>query len=330
MKTDVIGTALPLVYRRGNEFEVLNGLDLSRKDELWGIQLTSGVMVALKCGSGNNVSKTTWEKVKRFAEKMRFEGEPGFLPSKDVLIEHWDDTEKIRLAKTVYVLKENKIEADGYEGIIWCSDEVVPYYAYYFKLKNGDYDWGFKDTTYYGNRVAVAFRKRNKNKNFGMIPTALPLVYRRENEFEVLKALDLSRKDELWGIRLTSGVMVALKCGPGNNVSSVTWEKTKNFAEKMRFHGIPGFLPSRYVLEEYWGRTEEAKFAATVAVLRGNDIEADRYRGCIWCSEGYGSYTAYCFDLSVGLNNWGFKTGTKGDDRVAVAFPEFISFPEFI
>ncbi len=154
--------------------------------------------------------------------------------------------------------------------------------------------------------------------------TALPLVYRRENEFEVLNGLDLSRKDELWGIRLTSGAMVALKCGSGNNVSSVTWEKTKNFAEKMRFHGIPGFLPSRYILEEYWGRTEKAKFEATVAVLKENDIEADDYRGCIWCSEGYGSYTAYCFDLSVGLNKWNSKTGTYYDGRVAVAFFEFI------
>ena len=54
-KNGFIPTELPLVYLKGNELSVENGLNLSRKDELWGIQLLSGVMVALTCGSGNNV-----------------------------------------------------------------------------------------------------------------------------------------------------------------------------------------------------------------------------------------------------------------------------------
>ena len=68
----LIPTALPLVYRRGNELTVENGLNLSHKSELWGIQLLSGVMVALTCGSGNNVSETTWDEVKEFS--LRFRG----------------------------------------------------------------------------------------------------------------------------------------------------------------------------------------------------------------------------------------------------------------
>lgn len=80
-KTGLIPTELPLVYRRGNELTVENGLNLSRKSELWGIQLLSGVMVALTCGSGNNVSDTTWGKVKKFAEKMRLNGRTRFCRS---------------------------------------------------------------------------------------------------------------------------------------------------------------------------------------------------------------------------------------------------------
>ena len=34
-KTGLIPTELPLVYRRGNELTVENGLNLSRKHELW-------------------------------------------------------------------------------------------------------------------------------------------------------------------------------------------------------------------------------------------------------------------------------------------------------
>ena len=156
-KTGLIPTELPLVYRRGNELTVENGLNLSRKSELWGIQLLSGVMVALTCGSGNNVSETTWDEVKKFAEKMTFNGKPGILPSKDVLKKHWGNKEEAKFAATVEVLEENEIGADGYRGCIWCSEEYSPGAAYYFNLKNGYNDWGSKSNTTNGDRVALAF-----------------------------------------------------------------------------------------------------------------------------------------------------------------------------
>lgn len=162
MKTNIIATALPLVYRKDNEFEVLDGLDMNRKEELWGIQLLSGVMVALKCGPGNNVSATTWEEVEKFAENITFNGKPGFLPSKDVLRKHWGKKEKAKFAATVEVLEENGIEADGieadgYQGGIWCSGEYSPGFAYCFDLNYGSVDWIIKYNTYFNDRVAVAF-----------------------------------------------------------------------------------------------------------------------------------------------------------------------------
>ena len=156
-KTGLIPTELPLVYRRGNELTVENGLNLSRKSELWGIQLLSGVMVALTCGSGNNVSDTTWGKVKKFAEKMRLNGKPGFLPSKGVLKEHWGGMEEAKFAATVEVLEENEIGADGYWGCIWCSEAYSPNGAYYFGLGNGGYDWDNMYDTNGNDRVALAF-----------------------------------------------------------------------------------------------------------------------------------------------------------------------------
>ena len=156
-KTGLIPTELPLVYRRGNELTVENGLNLSHKSELWGIQLLSGVMVALTCGSGNNVSDTTWGKVKKFAEKMTFNGKPGILPSKDVLKKHWGNKEEAKFAATVEVLEENEIGADGYRGCIWCAEEYNPYSAFYFNLGNGSTDWDSKDGTTYDDRVALAF-----------------------------------------------------------------------------------------------------------------------------------------------------------------------------
>ena len=153
----LIPTALPLVYRRGNELTVENGLNLSRKSELWGIQLLSGVMVALTCGSGNNVSETTWDEVKKFAEKMTFNGKPGILPSQDVLNKHWSNEEREKYATTIAVLKENGIDADGYQGCIWCSEVYYRAGAFCFNLENGYRGWGHKDDTNIDDRVALAF-----------------------------------------------------------------------------------------------------------------------------------------------------------------------------
>ena len=153
----LIPTALPLVYRRGNELTVENGLNLSRKHELWGIQLLSGVMVALQYGSGKNVSETTWGKVKKFAEKMTFNGKPGVLPSQDVLNKHWNNEEREKYATTIAVLKENGIDADGYQGCIWCSEVYYRAGAFCFNLENGYRGWGHKDDTNIDDRVALAF-----------------------------------------------------------------------------------------------------------------------------------------------------------------------------
>ena len=161
----------------------------------------------------------------------------------------------------------------------------------------------------------------NRSKSpAGLIPTELPLVYRRGNILTVENGLNLSRKHELWGIRLLSGVMVALTCGSGNNVSETTWDEVKKFAEKMTFNGKPGILPSKDVLKKHWGNKEEAKFAATVEVLEENEIGADGYRGCIWCSEVSNPYNAYFFVLNYGNDGWDDKSDTNGNDRVALAF----------
>ena len=169
------------------------------------------------------------------------------------------------------------------------------------------------------NELTNWFNNRGKDKT-GLIPTELPLVYRRGNELTVENGLNLSRKSELWGIQLLSGVMVALTCGPGNNVSDTTWGEVKKFAEKMRLNGKPGFLPSKDVLKEHWGTEEQTRFTATVKVLKENEIAADGYWGCIWCSEGYNPNGAYCFSLGNGDDDWHYKDGTYSIDRVALAF----------
>ena len=153
---------------------------------------------------------------------------------------------------------------------------------------------------------------------FNLIPTALPLVYRRGNVLTVENGLNLNRKHELRGIQLLSGVMVALQRAPGNNISSATRKNVKRFAETMTFNGKPGFLPSQDVLNKHRGNAEREKYAATIAVLKESGIEADGYQGCIWCSEVYDCYNACFFGLRYGGKSWYPKTYIN--KRIAVAF----------
>ena len=170
------------------------------------------------------------------------------------------------------------------------------------------------------NKELINWVNNRSKSPAGLIPTALPLVYRRGNELTVENGLNLSHKSELWGIQLLSGVMVALTCGSGNNVSETTWGKVKKFAEKMTFNGKLGVLPSQDVLNKHWNNEEREKYATTIAVLKENGIDADGYRGCIWCSEVYYRAGAFCFNLENGYRGWGHKDDTNIDDRVALAF----------
>ena len=167
------------------------------------------------------------------------------------------------------------------------------------------------------NELTNWFNNRGKDKT-GLIPTELPLVYRRGNELTVENGLNLSSKHELWGIQLLSGVMVALQRDPENNISPATWEEVKKFAEKMRFNGKSGFLPSKDVLNKHWGKAEREKFTITIAVLKENNIDADSYWGCIWCSEVYDCHNACFFGLRYGGKGWHPKTYIN--KRIAVAF----------
>ena len=166
-----IPTDLPLVYCKGNEFFVENGLNLKRKKELWGIQLLSGVMVALKYGwqtmsslefaAQNSIFSTAYKDVKKFVEIMRFNGRQGFIPFRSVLDKHWGKEEKEKFEATVEILRENGIDADDYNGAVWCVDDiqntVSTGYAHCFIFGNGRTACYSEDTVSIDDRVAVAF-----------------------------------------------------------------------------------------------------------------------------------------------------------------------------
>lgn len=96
--------------------------------------------------------------------------------------------------------------------------------------------------------------------------------------------------------------------------------KSQKFAEKMTFNGKPGVLPSIDVLKNIGAIRKKQNLRQRLKFLEENEIEADGYWGCIWCSEEYCPYGAYCFSLDFGINGWGIKGYTRSNNRVALNF----------
>lgn len=141
---------LPLVYKKGNEFFVENGLNLSRRDELWGIQLWSNVFLSLTCEARG------WQNAKEFAEQMRFEGKSGHLPEIFSLRRGYGPVEKMQLKELKELLAEYDIALDV-EGYVYCAAVEEDVNAPSLGLHNGGMGTFSKESVSSNDRVAVAF-----------------------------------------------------------------------------------------------------------------------------------------------------------------------------
>ena len=66
----------------------------------------------------------------------------------------------------------------------------------------------------------------SKAKNANFIKTPLDVVYEKDSVFYILAGLDLNRKDEVWGFKLTSGICVE------KGLRQNTWHDAKNKTKK--------------------------------------------------------------------------------------------------
>ncbi len=156
--TGGIKSIFPIVYKKGNDFEILPELDLARKDEVWGYEIVPGIVLAKKCGADNNVESTAWDNVREFAEQCRLDGKQGKLPSEKVLAENWSQELRENIQKMDAFLCEKGIDAETeYLGAIWCSEAFARNNAYIFSLNSSRGNWIDKNLNTRYDRVAVAF-----------------------------------------------------------------------------------------------------------------------------------------------------------------------------
>lgn len=121
-----------------------------------------------------------------------------------------------------------------------------------------------------------------------LIPTALPIIYKINgtNRFEIKNALDITRKDEVWGWRLKSGIFWK-KTLRAETESVYNHSYASHIASQFEFEGKKGDLPPwenfRNTLEDKKSRN---RIKATAAVLSKYGIEVDSHLDCrCWCKE---------------------------------------------
>lgn len=155
---------LPIVYKKGNDFEILPELVLERKDDVWGYEIMPNIILAKKCGAVDNVENTTWGNIKTFAEKCILNGKKGCLPSKEVLIHNWSIELRDKIKMMDRFLNANGVNAEVrsaekevYIGVSWCFEENGNTKAYAFNLNTGNDLWYYKNCFCDSDRIMVSF-----------------------------------------------------------------------------------------------------------------------------------------------------------------------------
>lgn len=144
----LISTPLQLAYLKGNKMSFLNGLDLNRREELWGIRLTNGVCLSLYDYQKN------WYQSMKEAGRLRHGLCFGYLPTKGYLRRTMSTSEGLRYDLTQQILRDNGIYALNYQADIFCRNELGVTDAYFYNPRFMTVDWDYKSRN---ARLAVIF-----------------------------------------------------------------------------------------------------------------------------------------------------------------------------
>jgi len=148
----------PIVYKKGNNFEVLPRFIHERRNEVWGYEIMPNIILAKKCGADGNVEDTNWKEVQRFAEKCTLEGKRGYLPSLKFLRQNWTSELPDRIKAMDKFLYDKGVDAEErYYGRIWCIETDCYNGGFYFPLDKLP-GWYSKVSPSKDDRIAVAFK----------------------------------------------------------------------------------------------------------------------------------------------------------------------------
>ena len=155
--TEGIKSIFPIVYKKGNDFEILPELDLARKEEVWGYEIMPGIIMAKRCGSNGSIAFNKWNSTKFFAENCMLNGKQGKMPSQERLFANWNKEIAEKIIAMDRFLCDNGILAEKtYIGSVWCYDHDDER-GFMFSLDNGIGHWVRYTSIDEDIRIAVEF-----------------------------------------------------------------------------------------------------------------------------------------------------------------------------
>lgn len=151
-----------------------------------------------------------------------------------------------------------------------------------------------------------------------MIQTPCRVVYKVDNQFEVLRGIALERKEQIWGYELRANVFVKCICGPDIEVMDSQWDTVKAFADQMLLGDLKGHLPWEKTFNKF-SPVEQKNMDDTAKILRNYGIAAQGNKGMCWCrdcSPGVASVFAIKQAMVVKCS----RQQISPTDRIVVAF----------
>lgn len=293
---DVIITDIPLVYynETAKTLSVEAVLDLKRKDKLFGVYFSCGLVLELNIKFNSDGSFEN--ALKRVAE-LKCNGVSGRLPSKNeqIYLSLVAETEEYdRFVNTIKVLHSNGIKAACWDGSFWCCEGGSKNNGFCLELDYEKRNFKRKDEeNVIASRFAVFFDFDDEQKqkladlprdNDYLVKTELAVVYldKNTNQLSITKGLDLGKKDTVWALQLKTGEIIEL-CRKYRSYECA-WTLVKSFA----YHNFKGM---NFISENEMNSmlttdisAVESDFNKTVETLLQHGINADKFGGRCWLS----------------------------------------------
>lgn len=125
-----IESIFPVIYHtEKNKFEILPGLDLSRKKEVWGYEVAPGIIME------KNNYNCDWEQMKFLCRKFKMENKEGKLLSIEKIVSVFDRNLYAKICKMTNFLQQNGI-ASSASGTIYSRSEINGMYVWVYEFSS--------------------------------------------------------------------------------------------------------------------------------------------------------------------------------------------------
>jgi hypothetical protein len=165
-----------------------------------------------------------------------------------------------------------------------------------------------------------------------LVPTELPVVYAEGTELMIKHGLDLKLKDKVWGIQLSSGVILAGNfLGRRSDGKPYSGAEIMELAKSYTLNGKTGSVPQSWYFEKLKLKREWLLYQKTVHTLdQYCDSCLPFFWGVVWTGTNHYEENYLRFDLTrverergwgAGyLNNWYISSARFEQARLALWF----------